>query len=149
MTERARNVSASLLVMAGSAYWVVEASRFRPLSRIFPQVLGGAVFLLALTLGILTLIGKGPTIKLSSGDAGARHLRAGTLIGAMLVWTALIPLVGLLVASILGVVGIGVLTFRAQVGTIRAILIAVISVVVFYILFAVVLNVPFPGGILF
>lgn len=149
MTERARNVSASLLVMAGSAYWFVEASSFRPLSRIFPRVLGGVVFLLALTLGVLTLIGRGPSIKLASGDAGARHLRAGTLIGAMLVWTVLIPLIGLLVASILGVVGIGVLTFRAHVGTIRAIVIAVVSVVVFYLLFAVVLHVPFPGGILF
>lgn len=144
MTERSRNLTASILVMVGSGFWFIKSGDFPPLSSIFPRVLGAIVFALAAILAVLTLFGRGPSIKIAEGDAGSRHLRAGTLIAATVVWTALIPIIGLLAASFIGVIGIGILTFRAQVGTIRAIIIAVIAVALFYLLFSVVLNVPFP-----
>ena len=148
MTQRARNLSSSLVLMAVSAFWFVESGTFRQLSQIFPRVLATVVFVLAAIMAFLTLIGRGPVIKLAEGDAGARHMRSGTMIVAMVIWTALIPLIGLLVASLIGVVGIGLLTFRAHIGTLRAIIIAVVLVGAFYLLFAVVLNVPFPRGVL-
>ena len=84
---------------------------------------------------------------MAAGDAGERHTRSGTLMAALILWTALIPLVGLLIASILGVVVMGLITFRAHVGTIRAIVIALAAVMVFYFLFQRLLNVPFPLGV--
>jgi hypothetical protein len=134
--------------MVGSIYWFIESDGFRPLSRIFPRVVSAVVFILAVILGILTLVGKGPTVKIAQGEAGTRHLRAGTLIIALVIWTVLVPVIGLLSASLIGVVGIGLLTFRAHIGTRRAIFIAVGVVVAFYVLFALVLNVPFPRGVL-
>jgi putative tricarboxylic transport membrane protein len=148
MTQRARNLSSALVLMVVTAFWFVESTGFRPLSRIFPRVLAAVVFVLAAILALLTLIGRGPVIKLAEGDAGARHVRSGTMIAAMVVWTGLIPLIGLLAASFIGVIGIGFLTFRAHIGTLRAIVIAVALVGAFYLLFAVLLNVPFPRGLL-
>ena len=147
MTQRARNLSSSLVLMVVSAFWFVESGNFRQLSQIFPRVLAAVVFVLATILALLTLFGRGPIIKLAEGDAGARHMRSGTMIVAMVVWTALIPLIGLLAASLIGVTGIGILTFRAHIGTRRAMLIAIALVGAFYLLFAVVLNVPFPRGV--
>jgi hypothetical protein len=66
----------------------------------------------------------------------------------MLVWTALIPLLGLLIASLIGVGVMGTITFRAHVGTVRAIFIALGLVLGFFLLFRFLLNVPFPRGIL-
>jgi hypothetical protein len=148
MKQTARNLTAAVMVMAVSAYWFVESDGFRQLSRLFPRFISAVVFVLAAVLAVLTLFGKGPVIRISEGDPESRHLRSGTLIAVMVVWTALIPLLGLLTASVLGVTAIGVLTFRAHIGTQRAILIAVAVVVAFYLLFAVALNVPFPRGIL-
>ncbi len=148
MKQTARNLTAAILVMAASAYWFLESDGFRPLSRLFPRFVSAVVFVLAAILAALTLFGKGPIIRISRGNAETRHLRSGTLIVAMTVWTALIPLLGLLTASLLGVTGIGVLTFRAHIGTRRAIFIAVAVVIAFYLLFALALNVPFPRGLL-
>lgn len=148
MSEKGRNLSSAVAIMAVSGYWFIAADAFRPLSRLFPQVLGGIVFVLGLILAILTLIGRGPRIRLSGGDSGERHMRSGTLIGALLLWTALIPLSGLLIASVVGTVVIGLLTFRAHAGTLRAIVIALVAVALFYALFSMVLNVRFPLGLL-
>jgi len=149
MTQKARNLSSALIVMAASVFWFVEGGSFRDLSRIFPQVLAVIVFVLAGILALLTALGHGPVIRLAEGDAGERHMRSGTLLVALIVWTALIPFLGLLVASVIGVVGIGFMTFRAHVGTIRAIIVAVVFVGVFYLLFSILLDVPFPRGMLF
>jgi hypothetical protein len=147
MTARSRNLTSAVVLMAVSAYWFVEAGGFRPLSRIFPRVVAAIVFIAALLLGILTFLGHGPVIQLAEGDAEERHMRSGTLMGAIVGWTALIPLLGLLAASAIGVVAIGFITFRGHHGTGRAIISALISVVVFYFLFQVVLYVPFPMGV--
>ncbi|MFW6214484.1 MAG: tripartite tricarboxylate transporter TctB family protein [Alkalispirochaetaceae bacterium] len=146
--EKTRNLLSALAVMAVSTYWFFGGRDFRPLSRLFPQVLAAIVFTLALTLGVLTLLGRGPVIRLASTETGERHLRSGTLMGALVVWTALIPLVGLLFASVIGTVLMGLLTFRAHVGTLKAVVIALISVALFYLLFTSLLNVPFPTGLL-
>jgi hypothetical protein len=146
VTQRARNLTASIVLMAATVYWYRTAEAYRPLSRLYPQVVAGIVFVLAAILGILTLIGHGPVIVIADGDAGERHVRAGTLTVALVLWTALVPLVGLLAASLIGVTIMGLITFRGHTGTIRAILIAVASVIVFYFLFELVLYVPFPTG---
>ncbi|MFP4330786.1 MAG: tripartite tricarboxylate transporter TctB family protein [Alkalispirochaetaceae bacterium] len=146
--EKTRNLLSALAVMAVSTYWFFGGRDFRPLSRLFPQVLAAIVFTLALTLGVLTLLGRGPVIRLASTETGERHLRSGTLMGALVVWTALIPLVGLLFASVIGTVLMGLLTFRAHVGTLKAVVIALVSVGLFYLLFTSLLNVPFPTGLL-
>lgn len=148
VAQKTRNLLSSLAVMGASAYWYVEAADYRPLSRLFPRVLAGIVFILALLLGLLTLIGRGPVIRLATSDSTERHLRSGTLMGALVVWTALIPLIGLLFASVAGTLLMGLLTFRAHVGTLKAVGIALLSVGLFYLLFSTLLNVPFPMGLL-
>jgi putative tricarboxylic transport membrane protein len=147
MTQKARNLTAALVLMALSVYWFLEADGFRPLSALFPKVVALIVFTIGAVLTLWTLLGRGPVIRMAEGDATQRHTRSGTLIGALVLWTALIPFLGLLVASIVGVVVMGLITFRAHVGTIRAIVIALASVLIFYFLFQVLLHVPFPAGL--
>lgn len=148
LSQKSRNIASAVIIMGVSTFWFFEANSFRPLSRLFPQVLAAIVFVLALILLVLTIIGKGPKIRLAGGDSTERHNRAATLIGGLVVWTVLIPVVGLLIASLFGTLLMGMLTFRAHVGTLRAVLIALVSVTLFYILFSVLLNVPFPMGLL-
>ncbi|MFW5844006.1 MAG: tripartite tricarboxylate transporter TctB family protein [Spirochaetota bacterium] len=147
MTQKARNLAAALAIMAVSVYWFIEADGFRPLSALFPKVVAVIVFVIGAILTAWTLFGHGPVIRMAQGDASERHARAGTLMAALVLWTALIPLVGLLVASVIGVVVMGVITFRAHVGTIRAIIIALVFVLLFYVLFQRFLHVPFPAGV--
>lgn len=148
MTARARNLSAAIILMVASGYWYFEAIGYRPMSRAFPQVLAVIVFMLSLLLLILTVLGHGPVIRMAGGDATQRHMRSGTLMASLVLWTALIPLGGLLIASLIGVTVMGFITFRAHVGTVRAILIALVGVVVFYFVFNLLLRVPFPMGLL-
>lgn len=148
LSQSARNLTSAMVIMAVSGYWYFAADGFRPLSRLFPQVLAAIVFVLALLLGLLTLLGKGPKIRLSGGDDKERHSRSTTLMTGLIIWTVLIPISGLLIASVAGTLLIGMLTFRAHVGTLRAVVIALLSVGLFYLLFSVVLNVPFPMGLL-
>ena len=146
MTQRARNLAAAVTLMVTSVYWYQAAEKYRPLSRLYPQVVAAIVFVLAATLAVLTLIGHGPVIVISNGDTGGRRVRAGTLMATLVLWTLLIPFLGLLVASLIGVTVLGFITFRAHADTVRAILIAAGMVVVFYFFFTIVLNVPFPLG---
>ncbi len=148
LSQKARNLASAGVIMIVSGYWYFAANEFRPLSRLFPQVLAVIVFILALILAALTILGKGPKIRLSEGDDKKRHSRATTLMTVLVIWTVLIPVVGLLIASVVGTLLMGLLTFRAHVGTIRAVLIALVSVALFYLLFSVILNVPFPMGLL-
>lgn len=147
MTERSRNLSSSLLLFVAAVYWYSAAADFRELSRLFPRVIAIIVGAGAVVLAALTLSGRGPVIRLSEGDAGQRHMRSGTLIAVLLGWTALIPLLGLLIASVIGVSVMGYITFRGHHGTVRAIIIALVSVIAFYLLFTLLLNVPFPLGL--
>lgn len=147
MTARTRNLTAAVVILLVSAYWLVEAGGFRPLSRVFPQVVAGIVFVSALVLAVLTLVGHGPVIRMAEGDSGTRHRRSGTLMAALVLWTALVPVVGLLAAGAVGVIVMGLITFRGHQGTTRAIIIALVSVGAFYGLFRYILYVPFPTGI--
>ena len=148
MSSKARNMVASAAIMAVSLFWYIEAGSFRSLSALFPRVVAVILFILALILSILTLLGLGPAIRRREGDATQRHVRSATLIAALVVWTSLIPLIGLLFSSVVGVLFLGVVTFRAHVGTVRAVTLALISVVVFYLIFRLLLQVPFPMGML-
>jgi len=148
MTQRARNLLSAIVLLIAGVYWFIEARGYPPLSRLYPQVLAGIIVVLSLLLGGLTLAGFGPVIRLARGDAAERHLRSGMLMTSLIVWTLLIPLGGLLIASLIGVVTMGFLTFRAQKGTIRGIVIAVVVVLGFYFLFQEVLNVYFSFGLL-
>jgi len=147
LSQRSRNLlSASILLVVG-IYWYAEGATYGPLSRLYPQVLAIMIVILALLLGGLTLAGNGPVIRIARGDAAERHRRSGSLILAMIVWTLLIPVAGLLIASIVGVIAMGTITFRAHAGTIKAIVIALVAVLAFYFLFQQLLNVYFPMGL--
>ena len=148
MNEKARNLTSAAILAAVGAYWFIAADDFGPLSRLFPRVISGVVFVLALCLAVVTLLGRGPAIDRAKGDAGERHVRSGTLMAALVLWTALVPVVGLLIASLIGVTLMGFITFRAHTGTVRAIIIALISVGAFYLLFQEILRVRFPMGLL-
>lgn len=146
MKGATRNALAALVLIAVSTFWFTDSARFRELSRIFPRTI--AVFLggLAVLLLVLTIRGRGPAVATAEGDSTVRHRRSATLIAGLVIWTALIPVAGLLVASLAGVTFMGFITFRAHAGTKRAIIIAVISVVGFYLVFQFLLYVPFPMG---
>ncbi len=147
LSQRSRNLLSSAILLTVGLYWFLEGGTYGPLSRLYPRVLAAIVVVLALLLGGLTLAGNGPVIRIARGDAAERHRRSGTLIAAMVIWTLLIPVVGLLPASVVGVVAMGVITFRAHAGTLRAIIIALAAVLAFYFLFQQLLNVYFPMGL--
>lgn len=148
MTQRTRNLLSGSVILAISVYWFVAAGKYKELSRLYPQVIAVIVAVLALVLLTLTIVGHGPKIRLATGNAAERHLKSGTMIAAMILWTALIPFLGLLIASVIGVTMMGFVTFRAHDGTMRAVVVAVVLVLVFFLLFRYLLNVPFPTGIL-
>ncbi|MFW6338809.1 MAG: hypothetical protein ACOC25_07760, partial [Alkalispirochaetaceae bacterium] len=75
LSQQARNLTSAGVIMIVSGYWYFAAESFRPLSRLFPQVLAVIVFSLALILAVLTVLGKGPKIRLSEGDDKDRHSR--------------------------------------------------------------------------
>lgn len=148
MNSTARNLSASIALMIASVYWYVEAGSFRQLSRLFPRVVAGIVFVLALILAVLTILGHGPKVDVAESDSRQRHRRAAGLMLTLVVWMGLIAVAGLLIASIIGTVLMGLVTFRAHSGTIRATVIALAVLGGFYVMFAWLLHVPFPTGLL-
>jgi hypothetical protein len=63
VTQKARNLSAALAIMAVSVYWFIEADGFRPLSALFPKVVSVIVFVVGAILTAWTLFGHGPDRK--------------------------------------------------------------------------------------
>ena len=148
MTQRARNLTSAAVLAGVGVYWFITAAEFGPLSRLFPRVISVIVVVLAVCLAAMTLLGRGPAIVLAQGDAGERHGRSATLMASLILWTALIPLAGLLIASIVGVTVMGLITFRNHSGTIRAMIIALVLVAAFYFSFQEILNVTFPRSLI-
>lgn len=149
MPVRKRNLVAAALILAGAVYFVVEADSFRPLSRLFPRVVGFGVIGLAGLLGVLSLIGRDPDVQGAGTGAEGRHVRSVTLVLVLTGWTALIPVLGLLISSIVGVLTLGLVMFRRHVASFRSTVVALVAIGLFYALFAIILNVPFPGGVLY
>lgn len=157
MKDTTRNVIAALACITVGLYWYRGAQGFRELSRLFPEVVG---LVLAILGGVLLAV----TVRGGSGasqsgasttthtpanntatTSGVRHYRSATLLGSLILWTLLIPFIGLLPASLGGVTLMGYFTFSGHQGTRRAIIVAGITVILFFALFTWVLRVPFPG----
>jgi len=146
-----RDIIAALACIGVGLYWFQTAQRFRELSRLFPEIAGVVLAALAGLLLVITLAGlRKETVASkqslpSAQPTGTRHYRSATLLGSLGLWTILIPMIGILPASLAGVTLMGFSTFAGHQGTRRAIIIAGVTVILFYALFAGVLRVPFPG----
>ena len=120
-----------------------ETDHWIDLDADLPQVLLGA----ALTVGLNIWMVDAFDLDSMDGVLIPVAMVVLLLIVAMVVWTLLIPVAGLLIASIVGVVTMGTITFRAHAGTIKAIVIALAAVLAFYFFFQQLLHVYFPMGL--
>lgn len=154
MKDTTRNIIAALACITVGLYWYRGAQGFRELSRLFPEVVGLVLVVLGGVLLAVTVRGgsgashSGTSTATATNTAttsGVRHYRSATLLGSLILWTLLIPFIGLLPASLGGVALMGYFTFSGHQGTGRAIIVAGITVILFFALFTWVLRVPFPG----
>lgn len=147
MKDTTRNVIAALACITVGLYWYRGAQGFRELSRLFPEVVGLVLAILGGVLLAVTVRGDSGASQsgASTTTSGVRHYRSATLLGSLILWTLLIPFIGLLPASLGGVALMGYFTFSGHQGTGRAIIVAGITVILFFALFTWVLRVPFPG----
>ncbi len=152
MKDTTRNIIAALACIPVGLYWYRGAQGFRELSRLFPEVVGLVLMVLGGVLLAVTVRGGSgashsgtSTATNTATTSGVRHYRSATLLGSLILWTLLIPFIGLLPATLGGVALMGYFTFSGHQGTGRAIIVAGITVILFFALFTWVLRVPFPG----
>ncbi len=138
----------TLILMALSLFFFVEARDFSPLSGLFPRVVLIVLAMLSLLQFILTF-----TRKKDEGvfDATAfRHVPTLLCLLMMIAWAILIPVLGFLVSSLIFFPLITVYldrdaSTRKKLGRIG---IAWLTTLAFWLFFTKVLYVPFPTGLL-
>ncbi len=145
--KRADRIS-SLVIIGISAFFMVEAKTFSPLSGLFPRV---AIFLLgglSLLLFILTFVRRDSGETFDS--ASFRHIPSLISLLLMIVWGILIPVLGFLVTSLIFFPLITLYLDRDAPGKKKLSRIAIVEVlaITFYLFFTQVLYVPFPEGLL-
>lgn len=143
---------AALLIMAAGAYWLQQSYRFGELSALFPRVISLIMLVLAAVWFASTLV-KAIAGATAQGvtdvhETVAERRRAAyqslVVIVWLVVWTALVPVIGLLLASFVGVTGLTLAAFWGTVGTRRSVLLALVVVWLFYLTFRFLVHVPFP-----
>ncbi len=145
----------SFFFAAVGLYVFVTSFAMSPMAAMFPRTIGAVLAVLALAQIAMALTGRsGASVEAGSGPAAQREgfARRMVLLGTMIAWAALFPVIGLFVTSLAACV---TLMFAAQFGRLPprrlALHLAVVlaMVVIFYLLLGRVLNVPLPSGLLF
>lgn len=141
-----------LLVALGTfglgLYILWEAQYFSPLGSAFPRLVGIVMLVAAAILAIAVLARQQRPAK----DVGGSNARRAALALALMGWTALAPILGFVIASLIGFAAVGVVakydrwSVRGWLGFGLA---ALAGVLAFCFVFAVFLNVPLPQGVLF
>ena len=139
---------ATLLILALSVFFFIEAANFSPLSGLFPRVviviLGG----LALLQFILTFTRRKKEEEFD--HAAFRHVPSLLSLLLMIAWTLFIPVLGFLVSALLFFPAISIYLDRQAPAKKRwgRLGIAWGLTLAFWLFFTRVLYVPFPTGLL-
>lgn len=150
--EKAREFDTGGLIVAAGAflcglYVMWEAQDFTMLGSVFPKFVAILLLVVSLALAAAIVLRRQRPAKPIDGSLARR---AGLAL-ALVVWTALIPVLGFAPASVLGFVAVGLVskyeTWTARNWAAFAAT-AVIGVVVFCFIFTAFLKVPLPGGLL-
>lgn len=128
--------------------WMLqEAAAFTELAAVFPRTIALVMMAAAVLLSAQILIGS---VRRARTEPGVPWRRAG-LVATAAGWVLLVPVLGFLTASLAGFVA-AMLVARFEAWTparwAAFLAAAVIAVGGFYLLFAHVLGVPFPRGLL-
>ncbi len=145
-------IAALALVGVGVLAWI-EAQRYGPLSRLFPQVVSIALVLLSLVMFASSFTAR--SRRAAERQAESReHERPdvrGVLLSLLVIvaWTLLLEVLGVWTSSVIAFVSLVVIlrsTERAAVVW-KSIALGVVLVTGFVLLFRVVLRVPLPEGV--
>jgi putative tricarboxylic transport membrane protein len=140
---------------AGVGIYVFVASfAMSPMAAMFPRTIGAVLAGLALLQIAAALTGRSARSVEAGGSLTEQTEGLGrrlSLLGCMIGWAVLFPVVGMLVTSLAACV---ILMFTAQFGRLSPQRLAVYlgtllaMVVLFYLLMTRVLNIPMPRGLL-
>jgi len=135
------------LFLLGVAAFPDTASRYRSISpSFFPNLLGTALAVLSLFL-VVEGIRKKPSPIFNLQTSKRNMIRAGLLLGGLIVFMVLFRILGFaLMAFVFAAVSQVILGERR---ILKMLIVAFAVTAVLYILFVVLLRVPFPAGILF
>ncbi len=145
---------AALLVAFG-AVLIGQTGEMTPLGSVFPITVSTAM----MVLGAL-LIGRNVVIGLRGGRGEAEpeetargsKVRRIAFFGVMMLWVALLPILGFFTASVLGFFAVMATALHERVGAREAILLVLAGLVIvggFYWVMREVLLIPLPAGSLF
>lgn len=135
---------AAIVILALGGYWFFESFRFGELSALFPRIIAVALMVFT-TIWLAQSFNRQWSVQPTDRATNRRAARQSlSLIVALLAWTALVPWIGLLYASTLGVTGLTLASFWGKEGTRRSVVVALVVVMVFYAAFRFLIRVPFP-----
>lgn len=149
---KARELDRSGLLLAAAsaaiaAYVLWEAQRFSPLASVFPRFIAIVLIVTAAALALLIFLGYQKPPKPGTGS----NIRRLGLAISMVAWLALIPVLGFLLASLLGFAAVGIVAKYDEWSARRWFsfaLATLVSVALFCLIFSQLLNVPLPKGLL-
>ncbi|MCA0975184.1 tripartite tricarboxylate transporter TctB family protein [Halomonas denitrificans] len=144
--SRASEVLLPVLFMAGAGLCLWETRQMSQLGAVFPAVISAGV-MVAAALRLAQLLLRG-VIEGSPAGGGSRPRRLA-LVGVMSVWALALPWLGFLLTGLGSFVALMAVAQYQQWTRKRLaghLLAGCLLVAFFYVLFAVVLNVPLPTG---
>ncbi len=147
-------IAALVLVGVGVFAWI-EAQRYGPMSRLFPQVVAVALVVLSLFLFASSFSARSRRAaaeRQAESSEGERPDVRGVLLSLLVIvaWTLLLEVLGVWTSSVIAFVALVIIlrsTERAAVVW-RSVALGVVLVTGFVLLFRVVLRVPLPEGVL-
>lgn len=130
------------------AWALYETREMSPLGAVFPKTIASAMIVFALVSLVRSLLRPR---EVEQRGAGESNLRRALLVGLMVSWVALVPVLGFATASLLAFCLIAVIANHDPWSARRVLAygITAVSVVTgFHALFAWALRVPLPQGLL-
>ncbi|MFN7022984.1 MAG: tripartite tricarboxylate transporter permease [Pseudorhizobium sp.] len=143
-------MSLAVVFIAVGLVALLDTSRMSMMGSVFPRAISILLILLSLALVVLSFLGR--SVRAPEPESGAASRRRIALAAIFGVWVFAIPLVGFAVSSLLAFLSMMVLAeFERQPGAVwaRRGLVAVATVMVFWLLMSEVLLLRVPGGWLF
>lgn len=143
-------MSLAVVFIAVGLLALLDTSRMSMMGSVFPRAISILLVLLSLALVVLSFLGR--SVRAPEPEPGAASRRRVALAAIFGVWVFAIPLVGFAVSSLLAFLSMMVLAeFDRQPGAAwaRRGLVAVATVMVFWLLMSEVLLLRVPGGWLF
>ena len=152
--RRVLDILLSVLLLGVGILTLMASRDLSRLAAVFPTAIAFGLIGLALTLVVLQLLGRAPGQvrgEFSDEFRDGSNLRRAAFILVMLAWAFIIPWLGFLASSVAAFMAISMLATHGRMslyGMLRYQAVGMAIIVGFYVLFARLLHVPLPKGIL-